>query len=280
MPKQKVDLRKVFQPSDSIAFLVIVIGLFIALFLDEMSVRLIGICITVLGGVALFMIVSPRLTDLQIIAPVRPSQTADLGSRTVQDGQKRSQTFDPEAYRESFGISESDESQFVDENQIDLFDGQAELVRKPVAPPETIVDQFDSESGIRILSTRSGAKTAPPKLVSEMRQERIRKDQAEMAQKVEAEQVVFSSSTAVITGPVTNEIQLSEDVIVRPLSRTKPTPVAPVEPVVAVAPEVEVEAIEEEVVAVEPAELVEVESTIETPELTVDSYVDVPAAEE
>ena len=266
MTKQKVDLRKVFQPSDSIAFLVIVIGLFIALFLDEMSVRLIGICITVLGGVALFMIVSPRLTDLQIIAPVRPSQMPDLGSRTVQDGQKRSQTFDPEAYRESFGISESDESLFVDENQIDLFDGQAELVRKPVALRENIVEQkfidhLDSESGIRILGTKSGTKTAPPRLVSEMRQERIRKDQAELAQKAESEQVVFSSSTAVITGPVTNEIQLSDDVIVRPLSRVKPIRVEPDTPM-------------EEAVEATGEEIVEAANSIETPEPVVETTIE------
>lgn len=244
MPKQKVDLRKVFQASDSIAFLVIAIGLFIALFLDEMSVRLIGICITILGGVALFMIVSPRLTDLQIISPVRPSQTPDLGSRTIQDGSKRSQTFDPEAYRESFGSTESGESPFVDEDQIDLFEGQSELIRKP-APPQkpspaspkidTFIEHQDAESGIRIVGTRPGSKKATPKLVSELRQE-TRKN-LEAAPSEEPSEEVFSSPMAVITGRVTDEIQLSEDVKVRPISRTPrvteeppPPPVTPPTP--------------------------------------------------
>ena len=52
MTRRKVDLRKVFLPSDSIAFIVILIGLFIALFLDEMAVRLIGVCIAVHDGVS------------------------------------------------------------------------------------------------------------------------------------------------------------------------------------------------------------------------------------
>ncbi|MBK6291033.1 MAG: GAF domain-containing protein [Candidatus Kapabacteria bacterium] len=272
MPKQKVDLRKVFQASDSIAFLVIAIGLFIALFLDEMSVRLIGICITILGGVALFMIVSPRLTDLQIISPVRPSQTPDLGSRTIQDGSKRSQTFDPEAYRESFGSTESGESPFVDEDQIDLFEGQSELIRKPAptqkpspaAPKiDTFIDHQDAESGIRIVGTRPGSKKATPKLVSELRQE-TRKN-LEAATPEETSEEVFSSPVAVITGRVTDEIQLSEDVKVRPISRTpRVTEAPPPPPVTAPAPppveEVEeVEEHEEDVVLLD-------EATVEVPE--------------
>lgn len=262
MPKQKVDLRKVFQPSDSIAFLVIAIGLFIALFLDEMSVRLIGICVTVLGGVALFMIVSPRLTDLQIIAPVRPSQTPDIGSRTVQDGDKKSQTFDPDDYRDSFGESESGESLFVDENQIDLFQdevtiikksGSQELVskKKPEAPSKTVdafVEHVDVESSVRVMGKRPGTPTAPPKLVSEIRQERARKDLADQAALKDAEAPAFSSSTAVITGPVKEEIQLSDDVIVRPLSRVKVEELAsvPAPPETEQKPEAEAESVVED----------------------------------
>lgn len=284
MPKQKVDLRKVFQASDSIAFLVIAIGLFIALFLDEMSVRLIGICITILGGVALFMIVSPRLTDLQIISPVRPSQTPDLGSRTIQDGSKRSQTFDPEAYRESFGSSESGESPFVDEDQIDLFEGQSELIRKPAPTPKPIpappkVDAFiehqDAESGIRIVGVRPGTKKATPKLVSELRQE-TRKN-LETAPLEEPAEEVFSSSTAVITGRVTDEIQLSDDVKVRPMSRTPrtpppPPPVAtPAPPPIEVVEEPEEEFIDDVVFVETPAEAT---STLDDLEMAAITTVD------
>ncbi len=239
MPKQKVDLRKVFQPQDSIAFLVIAIGLFIALFLDEMSVRLIGICITVLGGVALFMIVSPRLTDLQIITPVRPSQTPDLGSRTISDATKTSQTFDPEAYRESFGLSESEEKPFVDDRQFDLFAGSTTPPTvKPatpaieVRPAAPFIEHSEGESGFRVVGTRKAVAPQTPQLVSERK---FARNVAEAAAKdvppppvatepptVEAPPVEapppFAAATAVITGPITEAIALSEDVIVRPKS--------------------------------------------------------------
>lgn len=237
MPKQKVDLRSVFQPSDSIIFLVIAVGLFIAIYLDEMAVRLIGICISILGGVALFMIVSPRLTDLQIIAPIRPSQTPDLGSRIVTDGKKTSQTFDPDAYRKSFGLTEGGESSFVDEKQFDLFEGHTDLVQHPaIEPPPPIVrpvaappirpqqfiDTGDPESGIRILGTKKSKPSAAPKLVSELRQEH--RKNAELNPEPSIDEATFSSTTATITGPVTDEIQLSEDIIVRPRSKSRLVP--------------------------------------------------------
>ena len=237
MPKQKVDLRTVFQPSDSIIFLVMAVGLFIAIYLDEMAVRLIGICISILGGVALFMIVSPRLTDLQIIAPIRPSQTPDLGSRIVTDGKKTSQTFDPDAYRNSFGLVEGGETTYVDEKQIDLFEGHTDLVQRPaIDPPAPVVrpvqdqapkapqfiEHTDAESSIRILGTKKSKPSAAPKLVSELRQEH--RKNAELNPPVPLEESTFSSTTATITGPVTDEIHLSEDVVVRPRSKSRPIP--------------------------------------------------------
>ena len=122
MSRRYVDLKKVFQPSDGIAFLVIVIGLFIALFLDEMAVRLIGVCITVLGGVALFMMVSPRLTDLSMSRPPRPTESPSFLSETKRDALKTSQVFDSIAYRATFG-EESVEELLIDERQQALFPG-------------------------------------------------------------------------------------------------------------------------------------------------------------
>lgn len=218
MPKQKVNLRKVFEPSDSIAFLVIAVGLFIALFLDEMSVRLIGICITVLGGVALFMTVSPRLTQLQIISPVRPSQTTLITSQTVEGATGRSQTFDPDAYRASFGEQETDESSFVDDSQIGLFgDPPQKLapqarVTLPVIGTELSTDTDSSVRIVGALPTRRVSK--PPTLVSEARRDR---NQA-LAQQQQSEMHYGS-----IDGPVTTEIHLSDDVVVRPIGGV-PTP--------------------------------------------------------
>lgn len=224
MPKKKIGFTDVLQPSDAIAFIVIGIGLVIALIPsgDTFAFRLIGICIAILGGVALFMTVSPRLTDLQIINPVRPSTTADLSSRTVQDAQKKSQTFDPEAYRESFGVNDS-ESPFVDENQTVLFDdGQGASVSRPaevnfLPTIPSIGTEFaaDSESSVRIVGVKKPSKSIasePPKLVSQLRKE------------ARAKGIPDPSSTEpaiqIISGPVTEEIQLSEDVVIRPVRRT------------------------------------------------------------
>ncbi|MBM4178938.1 MAG: diguanylate cyclase [Ignavibacteria bacterium] len=206
MPKQKVDLFKVFQPSDAVAFIAIGIGLVIAVIApgDNLAVRLIGICIAILGGVALFMMVSPRLTDLQIITPIRPSATPDLSSRTTQDATKKSQTFDPDAYRESFGQAEAEEATFVDERQTTLFEDQSTpTVQAPILGVDLTVD---TETSVRIVGVKqpNPSTIEPPKLISEMRQ---------------------AARAAIIDVPINEEIQLSEDVIIRPLH----TPAAGVE---------------------------------------------------
>jgi diguanylate cyclase (GGDEF)-like protein len=213
MPKKKVDLLKVFQPSDAVAFIAIGIGLVIALIApgDNLAVRLIGICIAILGGVALFMMVSPRLTDLQIITPIRPSSTPDLSSRTTQDSAKKSQTFDPDAYRESFGQADSDEVPFIDERQTNLFEEQQpstpRVMSRSAPTPQTQVPVHlpplgvdlasDSESSVRIVGVKNltPSKAEPPKLVSEMRQ---------------------AARASLIDGHITEEIQLSEDIVIRP----------------------------------------------------------------
>lgn len=230
MPKKKVDLLKVFQPSDAVAFIAIGIGLVIALIApgDNLAVRLIGICIAILGGVALFMMVSPRLTDLQIITPIRPSSTPDLSSRTTQDAAKKSQTFDPEAYRESFGQSETEEVPFIDDRQTNLFEEQLSsaprVMPRPAQTPQTQVPAHlpplgvdlatDSESSVRIVGVKKAtpSNAEPPKLVSEMRQ---------------------AARASLIEGPITGEIQLSEDIVIRPArpvqQESEPTPETPSE---------------------------------------------------
>lgn len=221
MPKKKVELRKVFLPSDSIAFIAIGVGLVIAVVApgDNLAVRLIGICIAILGGVALFMMVSPRLTDLQIITPVRPSSTPDITSRTTQDAKKRTQTFDPEAYRESFGQTEAEEGQpFFDENQTALFEDVAQRTSGDQPPAvQTIELISEAESSVRIVGTRKSTGPSVPTLVSETRQAARRAQLQEMAEKRSGTTV---PSVPVFEGEITQEIQLSEDVIIRPARTT------------------------------------------------------------
>lgn len=63
MAKQKIDLKKLLIPSDFIAIFVILLGLLIAIFLTEIAIRLIGISVAILGAVALFMLVSQRISE-------------------------------------------------------------------------------------------------------------------------------------------------------------------------------------------------------------------------
>ena len=229
MAKKKVDLLKVFQPSDTVAFIAIGIGLVIALIApgDNLAVRLIGICIAILGGVALFMMVSPRLTDLQIITPIRPSTTPDLSSRTTQDAAKKSQTFDPEAYRESFGQAESEEVPFIDERQTSLFEEQSTTASRKSSqqystPASGVIEELpalgtelvsDGESSVRIVGIKKATHSPaePPKLVSELRQ---------------------AARASLLDEPITEEIQLSEDIVIRPLKKqiTEPSPEQQVQP--------------------------------------------------
>ena len=63
MKKHFDSIRKVLAPGDLIPILVIVFGLVIAITISEQAVRLIGASLTILGGVALFMLISQRLKN-------------------------------------------------------------------------------------------------------------------------------------------------------------------------------------------------------------------------
>ncbi len=66
MYKRSVDFRKIITPANStevFALLAIIGGLCIALFLPELPIRLIGVCVSVLGGVGYFMLISQRLSE-------------------------------------------------------------------------------------------------------------------------------------------------------------------------------------------------------------------------
>jgi len=64
MKKPSVDFKKIFAPSDSFTITGIVVGLIIALLLEQLEIRLIGISIAILSAVGLFMNLSVRLKDL------------------------------------------------------------------------------------------------------------------------------------------------------------------------------------------------------------------------
>ena len=214
----------------------IVIGLFIALFLDEMAVRLIGVCIAVLGGVALFMMVSPRLTDMSMSRPPRPTDAPSFVSETQRDALKKRQVFDSIAYRATFGAEGNGDEPPIDERQQELFPGMIDEAEKRKeergadvtlgAAAETNEGVFDDGpievgdgvSSVRILGTskkkKSASTTAEPDLA-------IRNREAKRAAELRT-----TPAEPVQTG-VTEEVQLSDDVIVRPKSASTPAPPTP-----------------------------------------------------
>lgn len=226
MTRRKVDFRKVFLPGDSIAFVVIIIGLFIAVFLGEgeMAVRLIGICIAILGGVALFMMVSPRMSDPSVMRQPRPTDSPSLMSETRKDPLKTSQVFDSIAYRATFGAEETSGEPIADERQMGLFPEMLEeqerkqLAMEARAAQQSVDLEFsDSTSSVRIVGTKRARSLSAgePALAITSREARRA---AEIRAEVEAEPAI------------TEEVQLSEDVTIRPKStpaqQATPVPVS------------------------------------------------------
>lgn len=100
------DVRKTLTPNDAIAIVVIILGLLIALFINEMAIRLIGICIAVLGAVALFMLISQRLSDMVVYANKPVSQSTNFRTTVKQDDTGKRMIFDD--FASSFGTDENE----------------------------------------------------------------------------------------------------------------------------------------------------------------------------
>lgn len=243
MARRKVDLRSVFEPTDSITLLVIIIGLFIALFLDQMAVRLIGVCIAVLGGVALFMMLSPRLTEVSMQRPPRPTESPLFTSKTTSDGNQTRQVFDSQAYRETFGAVESGGEGPLDELQIGLFEDDPQDKPKqqftagvPLTPVLGPIDlePTEGQSTVRVVGVKPRkGKTTVPKLAIDRRGVRSENVSNEKSQENKPEPA-FAPTTnpdQVITGVISDVVQISDDVVVRPKDiPSTPQPSVPIAP--------------------------------------------------
>ncbi len=83
MPKRSIKLKKVITPTDAVAVVVIIVGLLIAIFLTEVAIRLIGICVAILGSVALVMLISQRLSEM-VESRFKPSSPPPSFKMTVK----------------------------------------------------------------------------------------------------------------------------------------------------------------------------------------------------
>jgi diguanylate cyclase (GGDEF)-like protein len=105
MQKRNIDFKKILVPSDAIALLVIILGLAIAIFLDELAIRLIGVSIVILGGVALFMLISQRLSEFVESKQFKPSSTTPIFKVSVQKGEDAKRQV-IENYADEFGADD------------------------------------------------------------------------------------------------------------------------------------------------------------------------------
>ncbi len=89
---KKVKLRDVFQPGDILAFLVVVTGVLIAIFLEGVAIKLIGASVAVLGILAIVMLVSQRLSDVVESNKFNLPETQKLRMTVVKDSAAKRQT--------------------------------------------------------------------------------------------------------------------------------------------------------------------------------------------
>lgn len=106
MSKQNLKIRNVLTPSDIFAVLIIAAGLAVAVFFEETAIRMIGVSISILGAVALFMLISQRMSEVVDTRFSKSNMPApDFKVTTTQDSSAKRQTV--EDFERSFG-SEDD----------------------------------------------------------------------------------------------------------------------------------------------------------------------------
>ncbi len=247
---RKLDFRKLFQASDAMAFVVIAMGLFIALFLDDMAVRLIGVCIAILGGVALFMMISPRIADLSIEQSKRRtvSQPTDISADTREDASGKRITFASDDYRTQFGGDATQE--FFDDKQGVLFD-EARPKPRPAsasAPPASqalVGTQLgDGNDGITVVGVRTKVRANPNvRLVVEQRKAKAEADALLAAEVAATPEPVAARAVAaparstaqldvgapvqtVDINAIEGDVAISDDVVIRKRPKGSSTPPA------------------------------------------------------
>ncbi|MFM8473456.1 MAG: hypothetical protein ACKOBV_08060, partial [Candidatus Kapaibacterium sp.] len=95
------DLRKYLDRSDTIYIVVLVLGLFFLVFLDDLPVRLIGACIALLSGVILVIMVNTRLKERVELRRPAPSQSVELSMKVKKDASGTRYVFDD--FESNFG---------------------------------------------------------------------------------------------------------------------------------------------------------------------------------
>ncbi len=204
MQNRKIDFRKIFIPSDSIAIIVILVGLLIAIFLSDLAVRLIGISVSILGSVALFMQVSQRISEMVSMRhmPKSPTKNYRITKRKDQKATRSvienfDTTFDPEEgasvekdqkrtdrkeYKSKPQQEKSDipTKETIEEKTTESTETKPGLTKEHAA--RSAADHMGSDEGFRVIkksekkqteqkSETPSAKTAPQPSTQEKKQE-------------------------------------------------------------------------------------------------------------
>ena len=177
MYKRTFSLKKILVPASTaevFSLAAIIIGLLIAIFIDEVPIRLIGACVAILGGVGHYMIVSQKLSDSfdshRVSSTIPPEFRVTVipgqgGKRMVFDGFEG--TFDDTRAAEM----EKKRKKPLPAVQSRLFDKQPEITESveeepitlkatvkapPVIPTETeieeqVIQSDDFTEGVKIM---------------------------------------------------------------------------------------------------------------------------------
>lgn len=105
MSKQNLQIRNFITPGDILAVLVIIAGLVVALYFEEIAIRIIGVCISILGAVFLFILISQRISDVvESRFPKTGTPPPDFKVTTTKDSSAKRQQV--EDFGQSFGDDE------------------------------------------------------------------------------------------------------------------------------------------------------------------------------
>ena len=136
MYKRSVDFRKIITPANStevFALLAIIGGLCIALFLPELPIRLIGVCVSVLGGVGYFMFISQRLSETVEYTRKPVSQKTEFRTTVKRDSSAGKRiVFDD--FATSFGGEDSPMSDSLSDDTLIQEEFQKKVTRKFIEP--------------------------------------------------------------------------------------------------------------------------------------------------
>ncbi len=111
MSKSNINLFRLFNPATDIpALLTIGLGLGIALLIGDLAVRLIGVCIAVLGGVAVFVLLSQRLKDVSVMSNREKSVSEVTAFKTTIKQEQSGKRLVFDDFAESFGTSDFEQA--------------------------------------------------------------------------------------------------------------------------------------------------------------------------